>query len=668
MSLLERVRTPADLRTLAPEDVVALAAEVRGFLVDAVCRTGGHLGPNLGVVELTLALHRVFDSPRDALLFDTGHQSYVHKIVTGRSGAFDGLRQGGGLSGYPSRAESEHDLVENSHASTALSWADGLAKADALLGRERSVVAVVGDGALTGGMCWEALNNIAGSDRPVVVVVNDNGRSYAPTIGGLSERLSTLRLAPRYEEVLHHGRRALQKIPFVGRHLYSAMHAAKAGVKDAITPQALFSDLGLKYVGPVDGHDVEALEVALSAARDFGGPVIVHAVTSKGRGFASAENDEAEQMHSVGVLDPETGLAVGPKARSWTSVFTDSMVELGRERPDVVAITAAMPGPTGLARFGEEFPDRLFDVGIAEQHAMTSAAGLAHGGLHPVLAIYSTFLNRAFDQMLMDVALHREPVTIALDRAGVTGDDGASHNGMWDLSVMGIVPGLRVAAPRDAVTLREELREAVGIDDGPTALRWSKGAVPSEIPALRRLGGQSGPGAVDVLAEPGRLPRTAPRPTAVDRLPDGETPELPDVLLVCIGTFGQLGVETADRLTAQGIGVTVVDPRWVQPVPPALLELAASHRLVVTVEDGGRHGGFGSSLADAMSEAGIDVPVRRIALDQEFLAHDKRSAILSAAGLTDQDVARRVTEWVSGRTGDVDVVASQPRAPGDGQA
>jgi 1-deoxy-D-xylulose-5-phosphate synthase len=668
VSLLQRVRTPADLKALAADQVDSLAAEIRGFLVDKVCRTGGHLGPNLGVVELTLALHRVFDSPRDALVFDTGHQSYVHKIVTGRSGEFDGLRQGGGLSGYPSRAESEHDHVENSHASTAISWADGLAKADALLGRDRSVVAVVGDGALTGGMCWEALNNVAGSDRPVVIVVNDNGRSYAPTIGGLSERLSTLRLAPRYEEVLEHGKRALQKLPFVGGPLYSAMHAAKAGVKDAITPQALFSDLGIKYVGPVDGHDVAALETALSAARDFGGPVIVHAVTYKGRGFPSAEQDQAEQMHSVGVLDPDTGLPVGPKPREWTSVFTDAMLELGHERSDVVAITAAMPGPTGLSAFGEAYPERLFDVGIAEAHAMTSAAGLAHGGLHPVVAIYSTFLNRAFDQLLMDVALHHEPVTVVLDRAGVTGSDGASHNGMWDLSVMGIVPGLRVAAPRDAVTLREQLREAVAIADGPTALRWSKGAVPGEIPALRRIraagrDATDGPGAVDVLAEPGRLSRAAPRPTAVERL--DEPPTVPDVLLVVVGAFGQLGVEAADRLTAQGIGVTVVDPRWVQPVPEVLCELAAAHRLVVTVEDGGRHGGFGSAVADRLAEAGIDVAVRRIALEQEFLAHDSRGAVLTAAGLTDQDVARRVTEWVSGRSDDEVPVVSFPRAAGD---
>ena len=647
MTLLDRVRTPADLRGLDADEVVTLASEIRAFLVDRVCRTGGHLGPNLGVVELTLALHRVFDSPRDALLFDTGHQSYVHKILTGRAGEFGGLRQAGGLSGYPSRAESEHDLVENSHASTALSWADGLAKADALTGRDRSVVAVVGDGALTGGMSWEALNNIAAApDRPVVIVVNDNGRSYSPTIGGLSRKLTSLRLLPRYEQALEHGKRALQGLPVIGSTLYSAVHAAKAGVKDALSPQPLFADLGLKYLGPVDGHDVEEMEHALRRARDFGGPVVVHAVTAKGRGFAPAEADEADLMHSTGVLDPDTGIPVGPTARDWTAVFTETMLELGRERSDVVAITAAMQGPTGLTPFGLAYPERLFDVGIAEQHAMTSAAGLAQGGLHPVVAIYSTFLNRAFDQLLMDVALHRAPVTVVLDRAGVTGSDGASHNGMWDLSVLGIVPGLRVAAPRDAVTLRDELREAVAIGDGPTALRWSKGAVPASVPALRTLGPAEGPGRVDVLAEPGRASLAAPRPTAVDRLPDAG---IPDVLLVAVGAFGELGVQAAERLAAQGIGVTVVDPRWVQPVPDALLDLAGEHHLVVTVEDGGRHGGVGSAVAEALSAAGIDVPVRRLGLDQEFLAHASRGQVLAAAGLTDADVARRITEWVSGR-------------------
>ena len=647
---LPDVRTPADLGRLDADGVVALSAEIRAFLVDRVCRTGGHLGPNLGVVELTVALHRVFDSPRDAILFDTGHQSYVHKILTGRQDDFATLRQGGGLSGYPSRAESEHDLVENSHASTALSWADGLSKADALTGRSRSVVAVVGDGALTGGMCWEALNNIAASDRPVVVVVNDNGRSYAPTIGGLSRRLTALRLMPHYEELLDVGKWALQRIPFVGGPLYSAVHAAKVGVKDALMPQALFSDLGLKYLGPVDGHDAAALEDALRCARDFGGPVIVHAVTAKGRGFAPAEQDEADLMHSTGVLDPDTGLPVGPSPRDWTTVFTESLLEIGRERSDVVAVTAAMPGPTGLTPFGEAFPERLFDVGIAEQHAVTSAAGLAAGGMHPVVALYSTFLNRAFDQLLLDVALHRAPVTVVLDRAGVTGSDGASHNGMWDLSILGIVPGIRVAAPRDAETLREELREAVAIDDGPTALRWPKGAVPGRVPALRRLGGPGGVGAVDVLAEPGRLSAAAPRPTAVDRLPDTDTPAAADVLLVCVGAFGELGVQTADRLTGEGVGVTVVDPRWVLPVPAALIDLARAHRLVVTVEDCGRHGGIGAALDAALRDAEVDVPVRHLGLAQEFLDHDARGAILAAHDLTDAGAARRTAAWLAALT------------------
>lgn len=664
MPVLRRVRTPADLKALTPDEVTALAGEIRSFLVEKVCRTGGHLGPNLGVVELTLALHRVFDSPRDALIFDTGHQSYVHKILTGRQDGFDGLRQGGGLSGYPSRAESEHDLVENSHASTALSWADGLAKADALTGRDRAIVAVVGDGALTGGMCWEALNNIAAApDRPVVIVVNDNGRSYSPTIGGLGERLSSLRLLPRYEEVLDQGKRALRRVPVVGGPLYSAIHAAKAGVKDALSPQALFADLGLKYLGPVDGHDTAAVEAALRRARDFGGPVIVHAVTAKGRGFAPAGADEAEQMHSVGPLDPESGLPVGPTAVDWTSVFTAEMLELGRERSDVVAVTAAMPGPTGLAAFGEAYPERLFDVGIAEQHAMTSAAGLALGGLHPVVAVYSTFLNRAFDQLLMDVALHRAPVTVVLDRAGVTGSDGASHNGMWDLAVLGIVPGIRVAAPRDAATLRDELREAVAIDDGPTALRWSKGAVPGSVPAVRRVGAEAGVGAVDVLAEPGRTPVAAPRPAPIDAVETVERPELArDVLLVCVGAFAELGIQAAERLAAQGIGVTVADPRWVLPVPPALVDLAGEHRLVVVVEDGGRHGGVGAAVAAALGDAGVDVPLRGLGLDQRFLEHGSRGQVLAAAGLTDQDVARRVTEWVSRRDGSTD--ADRDRATG----
>jgi 1-deoxy-D-xylulose-5-phosphate synthase len=628
---LRSIRGPADLTRLGPEQLTALAAEIRRELVASVSRTGGHLGPNLGVVELTIALHRVFDSPRDTIVWDTGHQAYVHKMLTGRTGGWDRLKQSGGLSGYPSRAESEHDHVENSHASTSLSWADGLAKAYALTGQPRHVVAVIGDGALTGGMAWEALNNIAAAkDRNVVIVVNDNGRSYAPTIGGLADRLATLRLQPGYERALEAGKHALARTPVVGRPLYAGLHAVKAGVKDALSPQQLFSDLGLKYFGPVDGHDIVAMESALRRARHFAGPVIVHAVTRKGNGYPPAENDAAEQMHSPAAFDPETGLPTGPPSTGWTSVFSEELVSIAARRQDVVAITAAMLGPTGLVPFAEAYPDRCFDVGIAEQHALTSAAGLAAGGLHPVVAIYSTFLNRAFDQLLMDVALHGKPVTLVLDRAGVTGNDGPSHNGMWDLSLLGVVPGIRVAAPRDAATLREELAEALAISDGPTALRFPKGAVIESVPALRRVDG------VDVLREPAA---------------NGGGERVPEVLLVCAGAFGQLGVAAAERLEQQGLGVTVVDPRWVLPVPAALVDLARGHRLVVTVSDCGRHGGFGSAVSDALRTAACDVPQRDISLPQEFLDHGSRSDVLAAVGLTVQDVARRVTEWASALPG-----------------
>jgi 1-deoxy-D-xylulose-5-phosphate synthase len=622
VTVLRSVRGPADLKRLGAEQLPALAAEIREELVASVSRTGGHLGPNLGVVELTIALHRVFDSPRDTLIWDTGHQAYVHKMLTGRHDGWESLKKTGGLSGYPCRAESEHDHVENSHASTSLSWADGLARGYALTGQERHVVAVIGDGALTGGMAWEALNNIAaGKDRNVVIVVNDNGRSYAPTIGGLADRLATLRLQPGYERVLEAGKQALSRTPVVGAPIYAGLHAFKAGVKDALSPQALFSDLGLKYFGPVDGHDIAAMESALRRARHFGGPVIVHAVTQKGRGYPPAENDEAEQMHSPSAFDPETGLPTGPPSVGWTSVFSQALVALGAERPDIVAITAAMLGPTGLAPFQRAFPDRCIDVGIAEQHALTSAAGLAMSGLHPVVAVYSTFLNRAFDQLLMDVALHGKGVTLVLDRAGVTGNDGPSHNGMWDLSLLGIVPGMRVAAPRDTATLREELAEAVAIEDGPTAIRFPKGAVIESVPALRRVKG------VDVLHE-----------SAADDA---------SVLLVCAGAFGELGVAAARRLEQQGVAVTVVDPRWVLPVPEVLVDLARSHRLVVTVSDCGRHGGFGSALAAVLRDAECDVPLRDLALPQRFFDHGSRADVLHAAGLTAQDVARRVTEWAA---------------------
>ncbi|HKR51895.1 MAG TPA: 1-deoxy-D-xylulose-5-phosphate synthase [Pseudonocardiaceae bacterium] len=627
MSLLQSVRSPQDVKRLDADALTQLASEIRTFLVEKVSRTGGHLGPNLGAVELTLAVHRVFDSPQDPVLFDTGHQAYVHKIVTGRAEGFDRLRKRGGLSGYPCRAESEHDWVESSHASAALSYADGLAKAFQHCGSQRHVVVVVGDGALTGGMCWEALNNIAaGQDRPVVIVVNDNGRSYSPTIGGLADHLSTLRLQPGYERVLRTGKQALQSTPVVGRAIYAGLHAAKRGLKDVLAPQVLFEDLGLKYLGPVDGHDLGAMEAALRRAKDFGGPVIVHAVTRKGNGYPPAENDFAELMHQVKIMNPQTGAPIAPAGVSWTSVFTEELIKLAGQRDDLVAITAAMPGPTGLAAFAERFPGRCYDVGIAEQHAVTSAAGLALGGLHPVVSLYSTFLNRAFDQLLMDVALLGVSVTVTLDRAGVTGDDGASHNGMWDLSVLGIVPGIRVAAPRDAATLREELAEAVAVDDGPTAVRFPKGAVIEAVPALERVDG------VDVLARPGPA--------------DGN-----DVLLVGVGAFAALAVAAAQRLADQGIGVTVVDPRWVLPVPEVLVRMAGRHRLVVSLEDGGRHGGFGWSLAAALRDAELDVPLRDLGIPQRFLEHASRDEVLADLGLTAQDVARAVTGWAAGLIG-----------------
>lgn len=621
--MLEQVRGPADLAHLSQPQLTELAAEIREFLVHKVAATGGHLGPNLGVVELTLALHRVFDSPHDPIIFDTGHQAYVHKMLTGRCPDFETLRMKGGLSGYPCRAESEHDWVESSHASTALSYADGLAKAFELSGyRNRHVVAVVGDGALTGGMCWEALNNIAAANRPIVIVVNDNGRSYAPTIGGLADHFAALRLQPGYEKALERGKHALRGVPVVGEFCYQCVHSIKAGIKDALAPQALFTDLGLKYVGPIDGHDEHAVEAALRHARGFNAPVIVHVVTRKGMGYAHAENDEAEQMHSTGIIDPHTGRSTAESVLGWTSVFSEELIKQATKRRDIVAITAAMPGPTGLSAFRQRFPDRFFDVGIAEQHAMTSAAGLAMGGMHPVVAIYSTFLNRAFDQIMMDVALHKLPVTMVLDRAGVTGNDGASHNGVWDMSMLGIVPGIQVAAPRDAARLREELAEALAVSDGPTAVRFPKGAVGDDIPAVRRQHG------VDILTEP------------ADGLSD-------DVLLVAVGAFARMALLVADRLRKQGIGVTVVDPRWVLPVPTAVADLARAHKLVVTLEDNGVAGGIGSAVSASLRRAEIDVPCRDVGVPQEFQEHATRSEVLMSIGLTDQDIARQVTGWVA---------------------
>jgi 1-deoxy-D-xylulose-5-phosphate synthase len=620
MSLLDDVTGPGDLRGLDDVQLTALASEIRTFLVTKVSRTGGHLGPNLGVVELTLALHRVFDSPVDRIVFDTGHQAYVHKILTGRAAGFDTLRQEGGLSGYPSRSESEHDVIENSHASTALSYADGLAKAYTVRGEDRHVVAVIGDGALTGGMAWEALNNIAAAkDSKLVIVVNDNGRSYTPTVGGLAEHLTSLRTNPRYERTLEQVKTRLNRTRLVGRPLYDTLHAVKKGLKDALAPQGMFEDLGIKYVGPIDGHDRPAVEQALQQAKRFGGPVIVHAMTRKGFGYPPAEQHEADNFHSPGAFDPESGLMHASAGTMFSDVFRDELVAIGHERPDVVAITAAMLHPTGLDGFAAAFPERTFDVGIAEQHAVTSAAGMAMGGLHPVVAIYATFLNRAFDQVLMDAALHGCGITMVLDRAGITGEDGPSHNGMWDMSILQVVPGLRLAAPRDASRMRELLRESLDVDDAPTVIRVAKGVVPVDIDAIDVVGG------VDVLARTGG----------------------PDVLVVGIGAMAGPCVDVAQRLDAQGIGVTVVDPRWVKPVNPALVELAREHRLVVSVEDNGRVGGCGSALAQVLRDADVDVPVQVFGIPQQFHEHAKRGSVLEQIGLTPQGLAREITARVA---------------------
>ena len=610
--VLAQLTCPADLRDLTEDELTLLAAEIRELTIDAVAANSGHLGPNLGVVELTMAIHRVFDSPADRVVFDTGHQAYVHKMLTGRAGLFNTLRKEGGLSGYPSRAESEHDWVENSHASTSLSYADGMAKANQLLGKSDHVVAVIGDGALTGGMAWEALNNIAANkDRKLVVIVNDNGRSYTPTVGGLANRLTEIRTNPRYEPTLGAIKDRLNRSRHVGPATYEALHAIKKGVKDALAPQGMFEDLGLKYLGPVDGHDRPAVERALMAAKKFGGPVLVHVLTTKGQGYDIAVANENDQMHQANPFDRQTGEAISVAPAGWTSVFRDEIVRIADERPDVVAITAAMLYPVGLDAFADKFPDRVFDVGIAEQHAVTSAAGLAMGGLHPVVAVYATFINRAFDQVLLDVALHKCGVTFVLDRAGVTGEDGASHNGMWDMSLMQMVPGLHLASPRDGLQLRELLREAVEIDDAPSVVRFSKGAVCADLPAIERVG------TYDVLS------RDAAK----------------DVLVIAIGAFGHLGSETAELIRAAGHGVTVVDPRWVKPLDPQLVELASDFSLVVTIEDNGRHGGVGAAYTQAVCDAAIRTPIQVHGVEQEFLDHAKRDVILGRLGLTPKAIA-----------------------------
>ncbi len=620
MSILERIKSPSDLRGLSVDEMNVLSTEIRDFLVDRVTRTGGHLGPNLGVVELTLALHRVFDSPKDPILWDTGHQSYVHKIVTGRADQFATLRQEGGLSGYPSRDESVHDVIENSHASTALSYADGMAKAFEINGEnDRHVVAVVGDGALTGGMTWEAINNIAdGSGRSVVIVVNDNERSYSPTIGGMAHHLATLRTTKGYEKFLDWGKSVLERTPVVGAPMYEALHGMKKGIKDFVAPQGMFEDLGLKYIGPVDGHDINDLEFALQRARDFGGPVIVHVITEKGRGYAPAVQDEAEKFHAVGVVDPETGLPLTTAKRNWTSVFSDHLVEIGDQRSDVVAITAAMLGPTGLEAFSKAYPKRTFDVGIAEQHAVTSAVGMAHAGLHPIVAVYATFLNRAIDQVIMDCAMHKGGVTFVLDRSGITGDDGASHNGMWDMSLLRVVPSLELAAPRDEVRLREALDRAITISDRPTVVRFPKGALPEPIPTVRSI-------------------------DAGDIIHDVENP---DVIIVAIGSMAGPALEAALALNAEGISTAVIDPVWALPVNDQLLRFLSDAPLVVTVEDGLRAGGIGEGITAGLKYISSRAEVINLGVPKKFLPHATRVNLMRQLGLDAVGITTKVRDRV----------------------
>ena len=619
--MLSQINSPADLAALSHEDLIELSAEIRGLLIEKVSKTGGHLGPNLGVVELTVAIHRVFESPKDVIVFDTGHQSYVHKMLTGRGGAFDTLRQRGGISGYPNRRESEHDVIENSHASTALSWGDGISRGFSLQGaKDRHVVVVVGDGALTGGMSWEALNNIAPEQkRNLVIVVNDNERSYSPTIGGVATYLSTLRVTSGYEKFLDWGKEVLHKTPVVGMPIYETLHGMKKGIKDIVAPQGMFEDLGLKYLGPIDGHDIAAMERALQQAKEYGAPILVHAITEKGKGHKPAVADEAEKFHAVGVIDPESGEPLAKSATSWTKVFAQELVEIGKTRTDIVAITAAMLGPTGLDQFQAAYPERTIDVGIAEQHAVTSAAGLAFTGLHPVVAVYSTFLNRAFDQLLLDVALHKAGVTFVLDRSGVTGDDGPSHHGIWDLALTGIVPTMHVAAPRDGARLKELLREAVAINDAPSMVRFPKGAVQEDIPAFERRDG------IDVLYR-------------------GESA---DVLMISVGAMAAIAVEAASSAYREGVGVTVIDPRWVKPLPESLVRMAERYKSVVVLEDGIRHAGIGSSISEMFRDAGVLIPLHSIGVPLEFIEHSKRGEILSDIGITAQNISRSVVEWSS---------------------
>ena len=617
--MIEEITGPKDVKRLSPRQREELAEEIRQFLVENVSRTGGHLGPNLGVVELTIALHTVFESPSDVILFDTGHQTYVHKILTGRTD-FTNLRQKDGLTGYPSRAESEHDVIENSHATTALSWADGIARSLQLEGdTNKRVVAVIGDGAMTGGMAWEALNNIAqDSDRPIVIVLNDNGRSYAPTIGGivrrleLAKKLDELRVNRNYENLLDWAEKRSLESGKGAKIAYGLLHSAKKGLKDIFIDAGVFDYLGIKYIGPVDGHNIEDLEEALTMAKNFGGPIVVHAITEKGRGYEPAEENTADHFHTIGKIHPETGLPIVPERFEWTRIFAEEILEAARQDEKIVGITAAMLQPVGLDPLRQAFPSRVIDVGIAEQHAVTMAAGFAYQGYHPVLALYATFLNRGFDQLLMDVALHKAPVTIMLDRAGVTGPDGASHNGVWDLSLAAMIPGLRVAAPRDEERMRELFREALAVNDGPTIVRYPKGEVPTGIQPIESL----------------------PFGDVIARNDNGK----PRIAIVAVGSMCEVAVQAAGEV--DGCDVSVLDPRWALPIRGDLIEWLAGFDALLTIEDGMRTGGVGQCIASALDSFGAVIPVQTMGVSSPLLSTATREEILSQEGMTVNGIVR----------------------------
>ena len=614
-SILDSIQGPADVRGFDRPELARLASEIREFLVEKISATGGHLSPNLGVVELTLAVHRVFESPLDAIVWDTGHQAYVHKLITGRREGFDSLRQPGGMSGYPSRAESPHDLVENSHASTSLSYALGLAEARLRRGEPGHVVAVIGDGALTGGMAYEALNQIAHLQPPnLVVVLNDNGRSYAPTVGGLARHLASLQVDPRYERLKDDISRALSSLPVVGGTADQAAFRLKESVKQLLQPTTVFDSLGLKYTGPVDGHDLEAVERVLSLAKRLGEPAVVHVITEKGRGYGPAIDDELEKLHGVSAFDPLTGEPLTSEL-TYTDVFGEALLSAAARHPEVVAITAAMASPTGLVGFAKEFPDRVFDVGICEQHAVTFAAGLALGGLRPVLAVYSTFLQRGFDQVIMDVALHNLPVVFAIDRAGVTGPDGSSHHGIFDLSYLRLIPNLKIAAPADATELCALLETALA-SDGPMAIRYPKGTVPATP---------------DLPVEP---------------IPVGRWEEVrrgSDAAILAIGRMVGVATAAAERLAAEGIDCGVINARWLKPMDPRLLsDWAVRYPLLLTAEDNVGTGGFGAAVLEQLAPAGLAGKVRMAAVGDGFLPHGKAADILRENGLDPDGLAASV--------------------------